>query len=550
MSVQGTSFDFYLGVLTVGFGMVYLISLLRANWVTWTNILVMGIAVDIALRSIDTYSPTTTGSVVIAAGESATRLPWIFFQGLLCVLTIVLSIQARLSTKREVYRPGVLTIWGGLAFGGFVSLELTFLGMPGVLARWTGGEFTGIAPWLILITCLPLVPSIRISVRRLFDLFDERLKGWVWFFLLLLLIVIGTRIEGSPGATALLGAQFVAVLTVWWIPGLEEAERLDQTGPAQGIATGVLVIAMLVFGLTFLPIRPIYGQSLIVVLICASLLAFQRLWWRESDPWQVRGEVPNIAFVSFALGLTLLTTVIVVAAGPRPVTARGATLRVATYDVNGGYDSSDSFRLELIARTIEASVADVVILHNVDVGLPQGFGIDQVEFLSRRLDMTSRYYGANDDLAGVAVLSRWQIASHSTVTLDGGDFPVSVLRVIIEDRVSGRSASIVSVGILPDPGHNALEISPLLGLLVDNRPLIVGSNLGLVKGQVYNQLVAAGLSDPDAVLGIEQGFTYPSTNPTERLDFILTRGFIPIDSRQVDSTASTHRLVVVEVGWP
>jgi hypothetical protein len=164
--------------------------------------------------------------------------------------------------------------------------------------------------------------------------------------------------------------------------------------------------------------------------------------------------------------------------------------------------------------------------------------------------MTSRYYGANDDLAGVAVLSRWQIASHSTVTLDGGDFPISVLRVIIEDRVSGRSASIVSVGILPDPGHNALEISPLLGLLVDNRPLIVGSNLGLVKGQVYNQLVAAGLSDPDAVLGIEQGFTYPSTNPTERLDFILTRGFIPIDSRQVDSTASTHRLVVVEVGWP
>jgi len=36
--------------------------------------------------------------------------------------------------------------------------------------------------------------------------------------------------------------------------------------------------------------------------------------------------------------------------------------------INGGYDAAQNFQLEVIARTIEASLADVVVLQEVGCG--------------------------------------------------------------------------------------------------------------------------------------------------------------------------------------
>lgn len=550
MESQITTLDYYMSCVTIGFGLVYLLSLLRVNSKMWTNVLVAAIAIDILLRSFDSYSLTARSTITLAIGSLETRLPWLIFQSLIAAMSLSLSIQARLNTKTEVYQPGYLNMWGGLALAGFLGLEMSVLAMPGVIAHWTNSEFSGVAPWLLLMTALPLVPTVRSATARMVDVFDERLRGWVWFFVLLLLVVIGSRVEGSLGASAFMVAQFVAVMLVWWIPGVDRGDRLDQAGPALSTSAFVLFLILVVLGLTQLTLKPLSGQSLIVVLVSASLLALQRLWWREDDPWQLKAYFPVGAALAFVVGLALVGAISAVIGAARPAQARGTTLRVATYDMNTGYDLGNQYRLELIARTIEASVADVVILQNVDGGLPQGYGIDQVEFLARRLNMSKRFYGASGQLIGVAILSRWPIIEASRTTLPGAGVPASALRVVIEDRLTGHRVAVISTdaGAMAQSGNR--QIGGLLAMLADAQPVILGGNLGLQAEPIYDQLVAAGLSDTDAILGIDQGFTYPAPNPTERRDYILTRGLVPLDSRQVDSNASTHRLIVVEVGWP
>jgi hypothetical protein len=84
----------------------------------------------------------------------------------------------------------------------------------------------------------------------------------------------------------------------------------------------------------------------------------------------------------------------------------------------------------------------------------------------------------------------------------------------------------------------------------DSAAVVGGTLTPPEQSLVYQQLTLRGLVDPVAAPETNSAYTYPATNPDERRDYLLAQGLIPLDARQVESTASDHRLVVIELGWP
>jgi endonuclease/exonuclease/phosphatase family metal-dependent hydrolase len=228
------------------------------------------------------------------------------------------------------------------------------------------------------------------------------------------------------------------------------------------------------------------------------------------------------------------------------------TLRVATYNITSGYDAQGTFQLELIARTIEASQADVVVLQEADTGRPAGFEIDQVEFLARRLRMFQAYQSGDDKLHGVAILSRWPITNLNRIVLADPRRSSGAVRAQVQDVQTGRQVVVVGAQVTGTDEETRLrQLVTLFSMFGDASPLVVALDTEKPpEDVVYQQMIAAGFVDPDVSLGIERGFTFPAIGPTVRRDYLLVRGLVPLASRQVDRSGSNHRLVVIEAGWP
>ena len=60
---------------------------------------------------------------------------------------------------------------------------------------------------------------------------------------------------------------------------------------------------------------------------------------------------------------------------------------------------------------------------------------------------------------------------------------------------------------------------------------------------------AAG-GDPFVILELDSPPTDPAVHPEKRIDFVWLRELTPLEAQVLDSTASDHRMVVVEVALP
>jgi endonuclease/exonuclease/phosphatase (EEP) superfamily protein YafD len=166
--------------------------------------------------------------------------------------------------------------------------------------------------------------------------------------------------------------------------------------------------------------------------------------------------------------------------------------------------------------------------------------------------MHSAFLPVGDPLRGVAVLSRWPLSSPSGVTVASLGSESAALRVELQTVLVEQPIIIVAAQLrAAEDEQRVQQAAVLLELIADASLVLLGADLGAPpQDMVYQQLISEGFSDPDQVLGIEQGYTTPAVYPTVRHDYVLVRGLTPLDARQVDSAASDHRLVVVEFGLP
>ena len=137
--------------------------------------------------------------------DLALRPVWLPVQAIWAVglIGLALWLWRRSPTEQRGYgTPGAL--WG-LGIGSMFFLETSLLALPNAVARWSQVSYEIIAPLLLVITCVPFLPSLRKS-----------LVGWsasspvlrlVLAILLAGSILIGYFLEGLVSALALLIAQ-------------------------------------------------------------------------------------------------------------------------------------------------------------------------------------------------------------------------------------------------------------------------------------------------------------------------------------------------------
>ncbi|NOG49656.1 MAG: hypothetical protein HND48_09590 [Chloroflexi bacterium] len=426
--------------LTVGTGLFWVATFVRHRQIHLPYAFVIGFTVDRLLRAAgNTLDPS------LSTGYGSAQ---IVLSALLVVVTAANFIRPP-SLSLEDSR-GLFTLWGGFGLGGLLFLQLALLASPNASAARSAYDYTILVPALIAATALPLVPAVQRAARGVVSLFDASVQGWVWMLVLALFLVVGTRVQGAVGAGALVAAQFVASLTWWWLVRPQAEKERNASGLWMLVAVVVfgLFVVMDLFTFEYAYVRELSGQFAFLNRVVTPLLrGFRGLGLAVLIVGVVTASLPVIAsrrraawrdgsVVSSLVSLLVVGVLIVLGAFlSRPPVVEpyeGGEFRIGTYNIHAGYNEFFHSDLESLARTIQQSGANVVLLQEVEAGRLTSFGVDQTLWLARKVGMDRRFYATNEGLQGLAVLSNVEIVFDDGVPLTSEGQQTGLQRVVLQ----------------------------------------------------------------------------------------------------------------------
>ncbi len=585
MVITGRLLMFDLGVLTptsaaalaVCGGLIYLLTTARHRLRVLPYIFVLGFTADMVIRAF--------GDTV----DLSMRPAWLNIQIILSAAAALLALIGVLARSRggvPAQDRGLIPLTGAVGIAGSLYLWLALFGLPNAVAARAGVDYTVFTPAVVAAALLPIVPAVRGAARGFIAAFESGARGWLWLLLLALLLTIGLRLDGVIAGGALVAAAFIASLLWWWV-GRPKSEKERSLG-GLWLLFGVGLFALLLLGdnftyeyafvrdftgeLAFLNpyipplLRGFRGFGLGVLIFAALLAALPMIQTRSRLPWAAGAP----ALVSFLL---LIVTGGVIAAAAYAVSppviqgVRGVDgIRVATYNLHSGYDEFFVDQREALLTTIFQSGANVVLLQEVDAGRLTSGGVDQSLWLARRLGMDRRYYGTNEQLHGLAVLSNIPIVFADGIPLDSLGSQTGAQRV----QVSPDADTVVSLfnlwlsplfeladgGVAAGERDQQEQLNTVFGTLIGRacdaqlgRAVVGGTFHNVPDSPLIATLRTAGFSDPFAGLPLERAATFIRTaQPRARFDYLWLCN-LPSEGVGVltDSAASDHRIAYAGV---
>lgn len=573
--------------LVIGAGLGYIACMVRHRLTHLPYLFVIGFTVDQIFRAAGNTFDISLGTAYlpVQVGLSA----------LLAVLVIFNSarpVKLSLTEGR-----GLFTLWGGIGLGALIFLQLALLASPNAAAGRASYDYTPLVPALIVATALPLIPWVRDATRGFVGLFDTGAQGWVWMLLLTLMIVVGTRVQGLVGGGALVIAQALASLSWWWLvrPQTEKERNFSGLWLIGAIAIFGLLVACDLFTYEYAYVREFTGQTaflnrvvtpllrgfrglgLAVLILAVILASLPVVASRRSGAWS-SGTTLQSVFGLLIVAAAALTGLFF--ARPPVITpVRDVSeLRVATYNIHAGYSEFYHYDLEALARTIQESGANVVLLQEVEGGRLTSYGVDQALWLARRLRMDRRFFPTNEGLHGLAVLSNVEITQADGLLLTSRGLQTGVQRVKIRPDDGEISLYNTWLGVLLEGvGGGTLEaqeqdqqrqLNEVLSVMLTHSG---GANLTalgrFVVGGTFNNIPcsdmiqrltlqpscgASGLNlgtarpmiDPFADENPVNATTFRQVGRSARLDYLFTN-MLALGRLVLDSSASDHRLAVV-----
>jgi endonuclease/exonuclease/phosphatase family metal-dependent hydrolase len=498
--------------------------------------LLIGLGADQLLRALDySYDPSLR----------PVGLP---FVGTAAVILALLSLYlAREPTPSAEDRPHVST---GLALGAALFVEISLLALPNALSRWSDVSYGWTAPSLLLVTLLPLVPAARhleLHLRTaLWPLGAQFSVG-----VTLLCAALAAQFGGLLAAVLLLITQLLVLFNL--ITGVNNRRvTRDQASYSPGleVSLGLLLLLLLSFAFAFtftypytLPFfRGLGTPVLLIGILIANLPAVRAPVEPEFGPVALSPSALSMAGAVIVAGACALLT----RAPALPATPSGATLRVATYNIHCGFDTNWVFSLDEMAETIESNRVDILMLQEVDAGRVTSLCVDDALWLSQRLGMHALFQPTLEKLSGVALLSRYPLHAQ------GGQWLTSALEqtAIVYGAVATTPGPLHAYGLWLglEPDERAIQLADALSYIGSQSPAALGGDFNATPDSpIYARLLVADLQDPFMLTDSDPAPTSPVVDPTERIDYIWIRGLTPHKAWVSDSTASDHRMVVVEV---
>ncbi len=467
---------------------------------------------------------------------------WLPFQAVLSLLLLWPLFRSSLERiEFEEAGPYGLSSLGALGVGAFLFMEMSLLDFPNALARWSGVDYTWVAPLLLFMTALALYDMLQTILEVV--LWRIPPGRWLTMALLLLGIAWGDRGDGWLALTGLLLAQFVLL---WSLRGYLKS---GFGGAGAGwLSAGMLIFLLLNFADAFAFTYPytleIFRDTGLIIMLVGAFVATMVLLqpWKELISPSISFKVSTWAiFVPLALVLVIWQAH---PAGVRP-TARD-TLRMGTYNIHYGYNAGWKYNLPAIADTIEQSGADVVALQEVDTGRMTSYMVDDSLWLARRLRMNALYLPTIEHLTGIALLTRWPISREEGRLLTSHLEQTGIVGGEIEP--GGREVNVYAIWLGLTPQERANQIREAIEFMGERPgPAAMGGDLNSTPDSpVHAAMASAGFVDPFRALGLPDEPTDPAIEPKDRIDYVWLRGLRPLSARVMPTVSSDHRMVVVE----
>jgi len=359
-------------------------------------------------------------------------------------------------------------------------------------------------------------------------------SGRIPLWLILLTIPIAAYIlrdNTAPFGWLLLPAQLIFSL---WFGLIILSLKADETHIGLRNLTIVNGITMILFVLFSFLYYAAYDLSLpfantILLSTAVILVGLATMWagWvvqkqENHSPLLVQPHIP--ALVAAAL---LLLPLIVWLGWETAVFAppSNTPLRVMTYNIHMGFDMDGHLGLEAIAQEIEAEQPDIIGLQEISRGWVVNGSVDNLVWLSRRLDMPYIFHPVTDPSFGNAVLSRYPITDYEFIPLPPDDLPL----------VRGLIRAEIDVG-MDEPlnffvthyHHREAESdirvtqseAAIAALPTDGMVVFMG-DLNAKPGTPEMVLLEEfGLAEVIESAGITPGYTSSSIDPMQRIDYI------------------------------
>ncbi|WP_029290460.1 endonuclease/exonuclease/phosphatase family protein [Cellulomonas sp. HZM] len=506
--------------------------------------------------------------------------------GIVLGTTVSVSVQLVLGTWDAVWRDG----WSGWLVGALVAIApLTpvryLLRAPAASGRprrtWALGPFLALAA---MIVANPAFAASQTGMALGVVGLATVLAGSVGVWVLL-------RPTTPPGAVRVAAAVLLVgavAAAMWWtgaaalvallvlqaVVGVVLTSALSARRPAP-LGTWRTVVATAVAGIGAIAVLLVYmldydvplpfdNAWVVVAAAVALALAGLRLRTPGAEPRASAADrIPaRVNTVRLMLGPPVLLALVGLVPSTTsttgayvPARASNAAPTVMTWNLHYGVSPLTAVDLEGIARTIAEEHPDVVALQEVERGWVMGGGTDVATWLAHRLGMTVRFAPAADRQFGNAILSRSALADVAVHPLPYGAGPQdrsAISATVVTAR--GQSLRVTSVHLQHRAENTPTRIEQLTALLADEPvtgPSVLAGDLNSTPGSPeITMLTDAGWTSAVDAAGDGGALTSPSTEPVERIDWILGQQVTFSDARVPTEPRESDHLPVVAVVTP
>ena len=245
--------------------------------------------------------------------------------------------------------------------------------------------------------------------------------------------------------------------------------------------------------------------------------------------------------------------------------ATQTTIRVMTWNIHHGEGTDGVVDIDRIAELIKDEKIDVVALQEIDRGIPRSKKIDIITALADKTDRTYAFGKTIDYQGGEygnGFLTRFPILEERNFLYKEnlGREQRAVLLLVLDYK--GQEFVVANTHL--DGGKDdsarvmaARELKPILTRYA-SRPILLFGDMNDEPGSKAIEELSGLMSDTWTLTGKGNGFTFPSTSPKKRIDYVLNLKkqtpdslstfvrFLPVTARVVRSTASDHLPLIVE----
>jgi len=230
------------------------------------------------------------------------------------------------------------------------------------------------------------------------------------------------------------------------------------------------------------------------------------------------------------------------------------TFRVMTYNIHHGQGTDGKVDLDRIAALIKAEKADIVALQEVDRGTLRTTRRDFPAELAK-LTAMNVYFDKNIDYQGGEygniILSRFPVLEKTNTHYQmlSQHEQRGLLQVVL--AVNGRKLFFMSTHLdyHNDDAERALDVKTIKAALDSNTNMaaILCGDFNEGPGSRTYHRLSELLTDAWKTVGKGSGFSFSSSGPWERIDYIWhSKGVTPVKAWITRTSASDHLPVLAE----